>query len=57
LADDELNSPELQSGDQTGNQNPPEVEESRQDRDRVNELKRLIAQKDEELTKANARII
>ncbi len=57
MADDELNSPELQSGDQTENQNPPEVEEPGQSRDRVSELEGLIAQKDEELTKTNARII
>jgi len=57
LADDELNSPELQSGNQTKNQNPPEVEESGQSGDRVTELEGLIAQKDEELAKANARII
>ena len=49
MADDELN--------QTKNENPPEVEESEQSGDRVAELKGLIAQKDEELTKANARII
>ncbi len=45
MADDELN------------QNPPEVGESEQSGDRVAELEGLIAQKDEELTKANARII
>ena len=49
MADDELN--------QTKNESPPEVEESEQSGDRVAELKGLIAQKDEELTKANARII
>ena len=49
MADDELN--------QTKNQNPPEVEESEQSGDRVAELEGLIAQKNEELTKANARII
>jgi len=49
LADDELN--------QTKNENPPEVEESGQNGDRVAELEGLLAQKDEELTKANARII
>ena len=43
MADDELNS--------------PEVEESRQSGDRVTELEGLVAQKDKELTKANARII
>jgi len=43
LADDELNS--------------PEVEESGQSGDRVTELEDLMAQKDEELTEANARII
>jgi len=57
LADDELNSPESQSGNQTENQNPPEVEEAGQSGDRITELEGLIAQKDEELTKANARII
>ncbi len=57
MADDEVNSPESQSGNQTENQNPPEVEESGQNGDRVSELEGLIAQKDEELTKANARII
>ena len=57
MADDEVNSPESQSGNQTENQNPPEVEESGQSGDRVSELEGLIAQKDEELTKANARII
>ena len=57
MADDELNSPELQSGNQTENQNPPEVEESGQSGDRVAELEGLVAQKDEELAKANARII
>jgi len=57
LADDELNSPELQSGDQTKNQNPPEVEESGQSKDRVAEFEGLVAQKNEELAKANARII
>ncbi len=57
MADDELNSPELQPGDQTENQNPSEVEESGQSEDRVTELEGLVAQKDEELTKANARII
>ncbi len=57
MADDEVNSPESQSGNQTENQNPPEVEESGQSEDRVSELEGLIAQKDEELTKANARII
>jgi len=57
LADDEINSPESQSGNQTENQNPPEVEESEQSEDRVSELEGLIAQKDEELTKANAHII
>lgn len=44
---DELNSPELQSGDRT---------ESEQNQDRVAELEGLVAQKDEALTKANARI-
>ena len=57
MADDEVNSPESQSGNQTENQNPPEVEESGQSRDRISKLEGLIAQKDEELTKANARII
>jgi len=57
LADDELNSPELQSGDQTENRTPPQVEESGQSKDRVAELEGLVAQKDEELAKANARII
>ncbi len=57
MADDEVNSPESQSGDQTENQNPPEVEESGQSKDRVAELKGLVAQKNEELAKANARII
>ncbi len=57
MADDEVNSPESQSGNQTENQNPPEVEESGQSEDRVSELEGLLAQKDEELTKANARII
>ena len=47
MADDELNSPELPSGDQA---------ESEQNQDRVAELKGLVAQKDEALTKANARI-
>ncbi len=54
---DEVKSPESQSGNQTENQNPPEVEESGQSGDRISELEGLIAQKDEELTKANARII
>ncbi len=49
MADDELN--------QTKNESPPEVEESEQSGDRVAELEGLIAQKDEALTKANARII
>lgn len=49
MAEDELN--------QTKNENPPEVEEPGQSGDRVAELEGLIAQKDEELTKANARII
>ena len=49
MADDELN--------QTKSGSPPEVEESGQSGDRVAELEGLIAQKDEELTKANARII
>ena len=57
MADDEVKSPELQSGKQTENQNPPEVEESGQSEDRVAELEGLVAQKDEELAKANARII
>jgi len=59
LADDELNSPESQSGNQTENQNPPpEVEELEQSSaSRVIELEGLVTQKDEELTKANARII
>ncbi len=57
MADDELNSPESQSGNQTENQNPPEVEESGQSRDRVAELEGLVAQKDEELAKANTCII
>ena len=57
MADDELNSSESQSGDQSENQNPPEVEESGQSKDRVAELKGLVAQRNEELTKANARII
>ena len=56
MADDELNSPESQSGNQTENQNPPEVEESGQSEDRISELEGLLAQKDEELTKVNARI-
>ena len=56
MADDEVNSPESQSGNQTENQNPPEVEESGQSEDRVSELEGLLAQKDEELAKANARI-
>ena len=56
MADDKLNSPESQSGDQTENQNPPEVEELESAKTRVIELERLIAQKDEELAKANARI-
>ncbi len=43
MADDELKS--------------PEVEESGQSGDRVTELEGLIAQKDEELAKANARIV
>ena len=49
MADDELN--------QTKNESPPEVEEAGQSGDRVSELEGLVAQKDEELTKANARII
>ncbi len=49
MVDDELN--------QTKNQNPPEVEESGQSGDRVAEREGLLAQKDEELTEANARII
>jgi len=49
LADDELN--------QTKNEDPPEVEESGQSGDRIAELEGLVAQKDKELTKANARII
>jgi len=57
LADDEVKSPELQSGKQTENQNPPEVEEPGQSGDRVAELEGLVAQKDEELAKANTRII
>jgi len=57
LADDELNSSELQSGNQAENQSPLGVEESRQSMKRIAELEDLIAQKDEELTKANARII
>ena len=58
MADDELNSPESQSGNQTENQNPPEVEELEQSAaSRVTELEGLMTQKDEELTKANARII
>ena len=57
MADDELNSPELLSGDQTENQNPPEVEESGQSKDRVTELESLVAQRDKELAKANAHII
>ena len=57
MADDEVNSPESQSGNQTENQNPPEVEESGQSKDRISELEDLLAQKDEELTKANTRII
>ena len=57
MADDELNSPELQSGDQAENQNPPEVEESGQGKDRVAELEGLVAQKDKELAKANACLI
>ncbi len=56
MADDEVNSPESQSGNQTENQNPPEVEESGQSEDRISELEGLLAQKDEELTKVNARI-
>lgn len=57
MADNKLNSPELPYGDQTENQNPSEVEESGQKRDRVAELESLVAQRDKELAKANARII
>ena len=57
MADDELNSSESQSGDQSENRNPPDVEESGQSKDRVAELKGLVAQRNEELAKANARII
>jgi len=49
LADDELNSPELQSGNQTENQNPPEVEESEQSRDRVTELEQTVTNLDSEV--------
>ena len=57
MADDEVNSSELQSGNRAENQSPPGVEESRQNKDRISELEDLITQKDEELTKANAHII
>ena len=47
MADDEQNSPELQSSERT---------ESEQSQDRVAELEGLIAQKDKELVKANTHI-
>ena len=57
MADDELKSPESQSGNQAEDQNPPGVEEPGESGDRITELEDLVAQKDEGLAKANARII
>ncbi len=57
MADDEVNSSELQSGNRAENQSPPGVEESGHSEDRISELEGLLAQKDEELTKVNTHII
>jgi len=57
LTDDELNSPESQSGNGVEDQNPPGVEKPGQSENRIAELENLVAQKDEELAKANTRII
>ena len=57
---DEVNQKENSPGAQPGDQNPPEVEELGQNtvsEARVAELESLVAQKDEELAKANARLI
>ncbi len=53
---DELEQAENLSALQSGGENPPEVEEL-EVQEGVTELENLVAQKDEELTKTNARLV